>query len=269
MPMWLHGTACMPCDANGMNLIIIKPAELQGTRAIIGGSRARHIREVLGSEAGHEIRVGLLNGPVGRGTIRTLTDACVEIECVLDGPVPRVPQVSLILALPRPRVMKKLWSELSSLGVGHIILTNANRVERMYFDTHILQPEHYEEWIIDGLQQARDTRTPPVKICRKLTWVLQDLLPEYFSSHLRLFADPGAPATVRSQILSAPDAEPHVVLAVGPEGGWNDHEREAFAAHGFQFIGLGERTLRTDIACISLLALAHAALEERRARGMG
>lgn len=247
-----------------MNLIIIKSDELQGTLATVGGDRARHIREVLGSEVGHDIRVGLLNGPTGRGTIRSLTDTRVEIECMLDGPVSPVPHVSLILALPRPRVMKKLWSELSSLGVGHIILTNANRVERMYFDTHILEPKHYEEWIIDGLQQARDTRFPEVRISRKLTWVLQDILPEFFSGHLRLFADPGAPSTVRSQILAAPEAAPHVVLAVGPEGGWNDHEREAFAAHGFQFVGLGERTLRTDIACISLLALAHAALEEKR-----
>ena len=45
------------------------------------------------------------------------------------------------------------------------------------------------------------------------------------------------------------------LLAVGPEGGWSDYELRMFAACGFETFGLGERTLRTDTACIALLAV--------------
>jgi 16S rRNA (uracil1498-N3)-methyltransferase len=45
------------------------------------------------------------------------------------------------------------------------------------------------------------------------------------------------------------------LLAVGPEGGWNDFELGLLEAHGFQRFSLGWQTLRTDTACIALLAV--------------
>jgi RsmE family RNA methyltransferase len=51
-----------------------------------------------------------------------------------------------------------------------------------------------------------------------------------------------------------------VLLAIGPEGGWNAFELGLLQAHGFRLVGLGPRTLRVDTACTALLAIAHAAL---------
>jgi RsmE family RNA methyltransferase len=48
-----------------------------------------------------------------------------------------------------------------------------------------------------------------------------------------------------------------VLVAVGPEGGWNDFERELLTARGFEPFSLGARTLRVDTACVALLSLAH------------
>jgi RsmE family RNA methyltransferase len=56
--------------------------------------------------------------------------------------------------------------------------------------------------------------------------------------------------------------EERVLLAVGPEGGWNDFEIQLLESHGFQRVGMGSRTLRTDTACIALLALVHDALRK-------
>ena len=53
-----------------------------------------------------------------------------------------------------------------------------------------------------------------------------------------------------------------MLLAIGPEGGWNAFELGLLAAHGFQPAGMGPRTLRTDTACIALLAIAHSVLTE-------
>jgi RsmE family RNA methyltransferase len=49
-------------------------------------------------------------------------------------------------------------------------------------------------------------------------------------------------------------------MAIGPEGGWNAFELSLLAAHGFQLVSLGPRTLRVDTACTALLALTHSAL---------
>ena len=53
-----------------------------------------------------------------------------------------------------------------------------------------------------------------------------------------------------------------MLLAIGPEGGWNAFELGLLAAHGFQPAGMGQRTLRTDTACIALLSIAHGLLTE-------
>jgi 16S rRNA U1498 N3-methylase RsmE len=66
----------------------------------------------------------------------TLTDtrATRDVRCVFESVTPPRPRVDVLLALPRPKVMRRLWAQLAALGVAQIILTNAERVERHYFD---------------------------------------------------------------------------------------------------------------------------------------
>jgi RsmE family RNA methyltransferase len=159
--------------------------------------------------------------------------------------------------VPRPKVMRRLWAQIAALGVGRIILTNAEKVERNYFDTHVLAAETYRPLLIEGLQQARDTRLPLVSIHRQFKVLVEDHLDDLFGVGLRIAADPSAARSV-GDVISASQQE-RTLLAVGPEGGWNRFELELLAAHGFQSAAIGPRTLRTDTACIALLALAHSA----------
>jgi RsmE family RNA methyltransferase len=153
--------------------------------------------------------------------------------------------------------MRRLWAQIAALGVGQIILTNAEKVERNYFDTHILAPETYRPLLIEGLQQGRDTRLPAVSIHRQFKILIEDRLDELFGSGLRVVADPSA-TRVLTDIVHTRHEE-RVLLAIGPEGGWNAFELSLLAAHDFQAVGMGPRTLRTDTACVALLALAHSA----------
>ena len=140
-----------------MNLILLEPDEIQadGT-AVLSGKRARHVREVLHAAEGEEIRVGVVDGAMGTAAI--LEDAGqLRLQCALTEPPPPLPRVDLLLAMPRPKVMNRLWPVLASLGVGRILVSNAWKTERNYFDTHVLEPEHIREGLVEGLQQARDT----------------------------------------------------------------------------------------------------------------
>jgi RsmE family RNA methyltransferase len=170
--------------------------------------------------------------------------------------------VDLLLALPRPKVMKRLWAQIAASGVGRIILTNAERVERDYFDAHILTPACYRPLLVEGLQQARDTRVPAVSIHKRFKVLVEDELDMLFQADgLRLVADPSAPKSVSAAIGEQPDraANTRILIAIGPEGGWNSFELGLLEAHGFQAVGMGPRTLRTDTACVALLAIVHAA----------
>ena len=74
----------------------------------------------------------------------------------------------------------------------------------------------------------------------------------------RLVAHPGSH---RSLLAIARESHGRrVLLAIGPEGGWNDFELDLLTRHGFDVVSMGPRILRTDTACIALLALLHEAL---------
>jgi RsmE family RNA methyltransferase len=151
--------------------------------------------------------------------------------------------------------MRRLWAQIAALGVGRIILTNAGKVERNYFDTHILEPATYRPLLIEGLQQAKDTRLPVVSIHRQFKPLVEDQLDALFGTGLRVAADPSATKPLGDAVRES--REERILLAIGPEGGWNAFELGLLSAHGFQPIGMGPRTLRTDTACVALLALAH------------
>jgi RsmE family RNA methyltransferase len=241
-----------------VNLIIVEPGEVDGAGTVtLSAARADHLRHVLRVAPGHAVRVGLLDGPLGSATVTAVCTDTITLRCAFGPePLPR-PRIDLLLAIPRPKVMRRLWAQIAALGVGRIILTNAEKVERHYFDTHILAPETYRPLLIEGLQQARDTRLPVVSVHRRLKVLIEDELDGLFPRGLRVVADPGAARPLGEVMRSSRDER--VLLAIGPEGGWNAFELALLEARGFQPAGMGPRTLRTDTACVALLALAHEA----------
>ena len=247
-----------------MNLILLEPGEITESDEVrLTGARADHVRHVLKAAPGSRVRIGVIDGAHGVGIVQSVGDREIILRGELDATIPPRPRVDLLLALPRPKVMRRLWAQIAALGVGQIVLTNAERVERNYFDTHVLTPDCYRPLLIEGLQQARDTRLPIVSIHRQFKILVEDDLDGLFASGVRTIADPAATASPRD-VLPA-DGNPPVLLAVGPEGGWNAFEQQLLAAHGFHAIGMGVRTLRTDTACLALLALVHDAVNDSRA----
>lgn len=240
-----------------MNLILLDERELPASnRVTLSDSRAVHLLKVLKVSRGQTVRVGLLDGPRGAGTVEDAGDGRVTMRCVFEEEVPARPRVDLLLALPRPKVMRRLWAQLAALGVGQIILTNAERVERQYFDTHVLAESCYRPLLIEGLQQAGDTRMPSVSIHRQFKVLVEDRLDTLFGDGVRLVADPCATVPVASALAGCTDRR--VLLAIGPEGGWNPFELALLQAHAFRPVGLGPRTLRVDTACTGLIATVHA-----------
>jgi 16S rRNA (uracil1498-N3)-methyltransferase len=249
-----------------MNLILFERSEVgDDGRVKATGVRARHLIHVLKVPSGHQVRVGIVDGPIGVGTVTLVGPESVTLDCTFDATVPDRPRVDLLLALPRPKVLRRLWAQLSAIGVGQVILTNAEKVERDYFDSRIMDEEGFRPLLIEGLQQARDTRLPKVSIHKRLTVLVEDDLDGLFPEGRRLVGHPdgsgsrpGSGESFRSLLSSA--ASERVLLAIGPEGGWNDFELALLERHRFVRVGMGSRTLATTTACIAALTLAHDAL---------
>lgn len=243
-----------------MNLVLLDRSELDSEgRVTLDDHRARHLEKVLGVAIGSRIRVGIIDGPIGAAEVRELSPQGVTLHCTW-GEIPAVPRIDILLALPRPKVIGRLYSSLAQLGIRRLMLSNAARVERYYFDAHQLDPEYRRARLLDGLAQAKDTHLPLVTVHKSLRTLIEDELPTFSGEGLRLMADPMAHTRMR-QACQDIHGESRVLLAIGPEGGWNDFERELLQAHGFHPVGMGPRTLRTDIATVALISLASEALQ--------
>lgn len=240
-----------------MNLILITPTELDETgRVRLIDARAEHIRNVLRAESGKRLRIGLINGPLGTGLVEEVFPDAVLLRCDFQDEVPPRPGVDLLLAMPRPKVLKRLWAQFASLGVGRIFITNAEKVERYYFDTHILNTEFYNARFIEGLQQARDTQLPEVTIVKNLKPFLEN--EKFPTIGKKLMADPSSSQNIFQTLEKNEGEIPNlgkILLAVGPEGGWTPYELKLFKDHGFELFGMGSRVLRTDTACVALLGM--------------
>ena len=242
-----------------MNLILLEPGEITPDgRARLHDQRARHIVNVLKALPGSQVRVGVIDSGHGVATVIDRAAGSVTLECTIEPGEPARAAVDLLLALPRPKVLRRLWAQIAALGAAQIIVTNAEKVERNYFDTHVLTEACYRPLLVEGLQQARDTCLPVVSIHRQFKVLIEDGLDGLFPAGLRLVAHPGSDSSVIDVVRRT--AHNRVLMAIGPEGGWNTFERQLLAQHGFETVGMGARTLRTDTATIALLALAHAAL---------
>ena len=245
-----------------MNLLLIEPEALapDGSTDVMGAAAA-HLRDVLAVRPGSTVRIGAINGPRGVATVLEVSASRVRLRCAWEASPPEPPAVDLLLALPRPKVMRRLWAQLAALGVSRILLTNAARVERQYFDTHVLGPDCYRPLLVEGLQQAQDTLMPIVSVHRRLKVLIEDELDTLCPDTGRLVTHPGAanPLSAASHAIT----QPRLLIAVGPEGGWSAYELALLQAHGFKICGIGPRSLRSDTATIAILAIVHDALARR------
>jgi RsmE family RNA methyltransferase len=233
-----------------MNQIIIRPEECTETGdVVLKGRRASHVTRILQAQPGQTVRVALLNGNRGQGEVTSIRQSAVHLQCRFDDPPLPPTGITLLLALPRPKVMYRLFAPLAASGVETLILTNAAKVERTYFDTHWLQAENYEPLLMEGLEQSGETRLPRIRIERRLKPLVEDELTIWPGARLLLH-----PHTTARPATQAPTQAP-ILVAVGPEGGWTDYEVDLFHAHGFTCIVLGMRILRSDIAVHGILGI--------------
>ena len=232
-----------------MNLILLSPEELGADATVrLTGRRARHVHDVHRARVGDELVVGLRDGATGRGTVLAVAADEVRLAVALVDAPPPPAGIDLLLAMPRPKVLRRVLQSAASLGAKRIVLVNAARVEKSYFDTPFLAAEEIERSLVLGLEQARDTVLPEVLVRPRFRPFVEDELDTLWPREAfgRLLAHPAdAPALGAPR---APRVGPAAVVAIGPEGGWVPFETELLEVLGFARFALGPRVLRVETA---------------------
>ena len=232
-----------------MNLLLLEETDfIDADHVRLSGRRLAHMLDIQQVSVGDTLRVGRIDGLMGRGTVLELDNGSALLAVDLSESPPAKLPLTLLLAMPRPKMFRRILQHCATLGVPDIILLNSVRVEKSFWQTPFLQPEVVRENLLLGLEQARDTVLPTVRIEKRFKPFVEDSLPGIIDDRLALVAHPGDyPACPRG--IDQP-----LTLAIGPEGGWIPYEVDKLIEAGMQPVQLGERILRVETAVTALLA---------------
>jgi len=231
-----------------MNLLLFSDADrLEDNRIRIADLRLQHLQEVIDANEGDSFRVGEINGRMGSGELVRFNRDEAVLEVALDTePPPKLPLV-LVLALPRPKMLRRILRMVAELGVDELHIINSYRVEKSYWQTPVLDPAVVEDYFLQGLSQSRDTVLPAWQRHRGFKPFVEDIFPGMVEGKRALLAHPG-------DYPPCPGGGEPTVLVTGPEGGFIPYEVEKLQEAGCETVSLGPRILRVENAVSALVS---------------
>ena len=225
-----------------MNLLLLTAQQLDADQATLTDSRQlKHIQEHLKLAVGDTIKVGVRDGLKGHAVVQQIDHQQLVLSDIqLNQVSPAKPPLTLILALPRPKVLRRVIMDAVTLGVQHLVLLHSYRVDKSYWQTPFLN--QIDDFILLGLEQAGDTVWPTISLKKRFRPFVEDELPLLCQDKVALVAHPYADQMAPTNIQQP------CVLVVGPEGGFIPFEVDLLAANGCTPVALGGRILRTETA---------------------
>ncbi len=236
-----------------MNIILLEKDEIIDNCAVLDDFRARHLGRVLGSRVGDTVRIGIIDGPSGYGCVREISvrqPYRVVLDIELGTEVAEPAMIDLMIALPRPIMLKRILSQATTLGVGSFYIVNSRKVEKSFWNSRLLINNGYRAHLLRGLEQAVDTRLPDVSFHKGFKPFIEKTVVQLGDRYqYMLVAHPGNGDLLKDVAF---EKKGRILLAIGPEGGWTDYEIKKMQTAGFKEVQIGKRILRVDTAVIAL-----------------
>src|SRR5690554_5602522 len=114
-----------------MNLLLLEEQDFTAPQRVhLSGRRLQHMQDIQQVAVGDSLRVGQIGGLMGEGQVVALNQDHAELQVNLTQRPPAKLPMTLLLAMPRPKMFRRILQHCTSLGVAEIILLNSYRVEK-------------------------------------------------------------------------------------------------------------------------------------------
>lgn len=223
-----------------MNIVLLDPRQTHTeTWSISSARQLDHLKTHVDVKVGDTLKVGIKNGKRYLTEIIEISEKMIRIKPIEEEVVPPKLPVTLIVAMPRPKVLRRLIMDSVTLGVEKIILLHSYRVDKSYWQSPFLQ--QLDQYVTLGLEQAGDTIAPKIEIYKRFKPFVEDILPSLILEERPAYvAHPYAEQAMPYAI------EHPCTIVIGPEGGFIPYEIDLLQKNGCQAVSLGNRILRTE-----------------------
>lgn len=222
-----------------MNLVLLSCEPQQKIWKIEEPRQVQHLKTHLKTQVGDTLKVGIKNGKRYVTRVVEVTESYVCVEPLVQESIPKKLPITLIVALPRPKVLRRLIMDSVTIGVQKIVLIHSYRVDKSYWQSPYLR--QINDYITLGLEQAGDTIFPEVQLFKRFKPFVEDILaPSIQVDYPTFLAHPYTDIKL-SQVRQTP-----CQIVIGPEGGFIPYEVDLLVENGCQAVNLGSRILRTE-----------------------
>jgi len=227
-----------------MNILLFKENE---THLSKDDPRFKHIRNILKLGVGDSFKAGIINGKQGMARIISDSDGFeLVFDFQIDGSL--LYPLTMIIAQVRPICMKRILRETVSLGVSRLILPVSDLGEKSYLNASLYNSDEYKAILIDGAMQAGFTGVSECILTKNIEEAIS-----LIKDGEKLLLD----NVIGKEPLSSLDLRnKKVTIAIGPERGWTERERNIFIDNSFSPCLLGSRILRTETASVAAAGIA-------------
>ncbi len=229
-----------------MNMLLIKEKSKDNLYKI-GGEEFLHITKHLKLDVGQSFVAGILNDKIGKCEILQIENDFLTCKFFQEKNPPNPAKIKLIMAIPRPKVLKRVLKHIITFGVKEIYLINSWSVEKSFIKSSIIENQEFDKIIKEALTQAKDTIYPKIEVYNLFKPFVEDILPQICDGCEKYLAHP------KNAIIAPYGLQNKSIVVVGPDRGFNDFEVEQFKKQGFKTVSLGERILHQESAISYIL----------------
>jgi 16S rRNA (uracil1498-N3)-methyltransferase len=238
-----------------MRYFFVDPSQLSASRAVLEGSEAAHLKNVLRMTRGEAVCLVDGSGSEYRATIDRMLPGRVELSITEQKPSSGVAPIRIHAAQGylKDKKMDRVVRQLSELGVARFIpLISARAVVRPESGRASYRQERWRKISIEALKQCR--RGDLMEIGEIAAF--EDVLKTGRDYDFRIMFWEGAaqPLIFRPMATAVPDGR-SVLVVLGPEGGFSEDEAASAEAAGFWTAKLGPRILRAETATVAACAI--------------
>lgn len=244
-----------------MQRYFIPAQQINASTCQIVGQDAHHIAHVLRMKIGDTI---ICSDGQGKSVVAQITTlgkeevTCQVIEQIVqDRELPI--QVLIAQGLPKGDKLEWIIQKGTELGAHHFYPFMSSRTIVKYDGKK--ETKKLERWnkiIKEAAEQSHRAILPEIheiQTYKELLSIPADLkLVAYEQASVSESVAESSQGSAFFHALQGMKTGQSVLIAIGPEGGFEEQEVEQFKAHGFQTIGLGKRILRTETASQYVLA---------------